>query len=77
MMYNLRPWHLQVPSVTIAKMDGTENEHPEAEAKGFPTLLFYPAGDSKKAITFEGGDRSLKVCTGRRACWGSGSGCNL
>lgn len=51
----------KVDSVVIAKMDGTENEHPDVEVKGFPTILFFPAGDSKKAITFSEGDRSLKV----------------
>lgn len=51
----------KVDSVVIAKMDGTENEHADVEVKGFPTILFYPAGDSKKAVSFEGGDRSLKV----------------
>ena len=43
-------------------MDGTENEHPLAEAKGYPTLLFFPAGESKASIPFEG-DRSLKGMT--------------
>jgi hypothetical protein len=52
---------LQVDSVEIAKMDGTENEHADVDVKGFPTILFFPAGDDKKAINFEGGDRSLKV----------------
>lgn len=47
-------------SVTIAKMDGTENEHAMVEAKGYPTLLFYPAGENKKPISFSGGDRSLE-----------------
>lgn len=45
----------------IAKMDGTENEHADVDVKGFPTILFFPAGADKKAINFEGGDRSLKV----------------
>lgn len=53
----------KVDSVVIAKMDGTENEHSDVEVKGFPTILFYPAGGSKKAISFEGGDRSLKALT--------------
>ena len=43
-------------------MDGTENEHGDVEVKGFPTILFFAAGD-KKPITFEGGDRSLKALT--------------
>jgi len=51
-----------VESVVIAKMDGTENEHPLVEAKGYPTLLFYPAGQ-KTPIPFDGGDRSLKALT--------------
>lgn len=50
-------------SVIIAKMDGTENEHPEIEVKGFPTILFYPAGSDRTPIVFEGGDRSLKSLT--------------
>lgn len=53
----------KVDSVVIAKMDGTENEHPDIEAKGFPTLLFFPAGADKTPIAFEGGDRSLKALT--------------
>ncbi|KAG2485578.1 hypothetical protein HYH03_015739 [Edaphochlamys debaryana] len=53
----------KVDSVVIAKMDGTENEHPDIEVKGFPTILFYPAGEDQKAIVFEGGDRSLKSLT--------------
>jgi protein disulfide-isomerase A1 len=32
-----------VGSVVVAKMDGTENEHPSLAVEGFPTLLFYPA----------------------------------
>ena len=51
----------QVDSVVIAKMDGTENEHADVDVKGFPTILFFPADADKKAINFEGGDRSLKV----------------
>lgn len=54
----------QVDSVVIAKMDGTENEHPDVDVKGFPTIIFYPAGKGAKPITFEGGDRSLKVGRG-------------
>jgi protein disulfide-isomerase A1 len=51
-----------IESVVIAKMDGTENEHPLAEAKGYPTLLFFPAVESKRSIPFEG-DRTLKGMT--------------
>eukprot|EP00798_Chlamydomonas_sp_ICE-L_P013196 gene13196-19030_t len=53
----------KVDSVTIAKFDGTENEHEAVDAKGFPTILFFPAGEDKTPITFEGGDRSLKALT--------------
>jgi protein disulfide-isomerase A1 len=52
-----------VDSVVIAKMDGTENEHADVEVKGFPTILFFPAGADKKAVSFSGGDRSLKALT--------------
>lgn len=52
-----------IDSVVIAKMDGTENEHALVEAKGYPTILFYPAGEDKTPIPFEGGDRSLKALT--------------
>jgi len=37
----------KIDSVVVAKMDGTENEHPEVEIEGFPTLFFYPAGASE------------------------------
>ena len=43
-------------------MDGTENEHPDVDVKGFPTILFFPAGESKP-VPFSGGDRSLKALT--------------
>lgn len=42
----------KIESVIIAKMDGTENEHPEVEVEGFPTILFYPAG-GKEAIPMD------------------------
>lgn len=51
----------KIDSVVIAKMDGTENEHKEIEVQGFPSLMFYPAKEGAEPITFEGGDRSLKV----------------
>ncbi len=53
----------KVDSVVIAKMDGTENEHPDVDVKGFPTLMFFPAGEDQTPIMFEGGDRSLKALT--------------
>ena len=43
-------------------MDGTENEHPDVEVKGYPTLVFIPADKSGKPIPYEG-DRSLKGMT--------------
>eukprot|EP00887_Chlorella_sp_A99_P005246 scaffold1.g5246.t1 len=45
---------LEVDSVVIAKMDGTENEHPDVEAQGFPTLLFFPAEDGAAAVPYDG-----------------------
>lgn len=51
-----------VDSVVIAKMDGTENEHPELEVQGFPTILFFPAEENASAVTYSGG-RELKDFT--------------
>jgi protein disulfide-isomerase A1 len=33
-----------VPSIVIAKMDGTKNDHASIKLQAFPTILFYPAG---------------------------------
>lgn len=45
-IYNKLGRHLRgIDSIVIAKMDGTTNEHPRAKPDGFPTLLFYPAGN--------------------------------
>ncbi|CAH8362446.1 unnamed protein product [Eruca vesicaria subsp. sativa] len=45
-MYNKLAKHLKgIDSLVIAKMDGTTNEHPKAKAEGFPTILFFPAGN--------------------------------
>ena len=52
-----------VDSVVIAKMDGTENEHPDVEAKGFPTLIFFPAGEDKTPVPYEGAERTVKGFT--------------
>jgi len=41
-----------VDSVVIAKIDATENDTPE-EIRGFPTLLFYPKGQTT-ALKYEG-----------------------
>ncbi|XP_076887166.1 protein disulfide isomerase-like 1-4 [Bidens hawaiensis] len=44
--YNKLAMHLRdVDSLVIAKMDGSTNEHPRAKADGYPTILFYPAGN--------------------------------
>ncbi|KAL2938321.1 Protein disulfide isomerase-like 1-4 [Bienertia sinuspersici] len=44
--YNKLAKHLRgINSIVIAKMDGTTNEHPRAKADGFPTILFFPAGN--------------------------------
>lgn len=45
-IYNKLAKHLSsIDSIVIAKMDGTTNEHPRAKSDGFPTLLFFPAGN--------------------------------
>ncbi|KAM0007414.1 putative protein disulfide-isomerase [Helianthus debilis subsp. tardiflorus] len=44
--YNKLAMHLRdIDSLVIAKMDGSTNEHPQAKADGYPTILFYPAGN--------------------------------
>lgn len=49
-----------IDSLVIAKMDGTTNEHPRGKSDGYPTLLFFPAGNkSFDPITVET-DRSVK-----------------
>lgn len=48
-----------VPSVVVAKMDGTENEVPDLQVQGFPTLVFFPAAEDVKPIPYEG-DREVK-----------------
>ncbi|KAK9124273.1 hypothetical protein Sjap_013875 [Stephania japonica] len=54
-IYNKLAKHLRgIDSLVIAKMDGTTNEHPRAKTDGFPTLLFFPAGNkSFDPITVE------------------------
>jgi protein disulfide-isomerase A1 len=34
-----------ISTIVIAKMDGTKNEHERINIEGYPTILFYPAGD--------------------------------
>jgi protein disulfide-isomerase A1 len=44
--YNKLAKHLRtIDSIVIAKMDGVTNEHPRAKPDGFPTILFFPAGN--------------------------------
>ncbi|GMI97009.1 PROTEIN DISULFIDE ISOMERASE 2, ARABIDOPSIS THALIANA PROTEIN DISULFIDE ISOMERASE 2, PDI-like 1-4 [Hibiscus trionum] len=44
--YNKLAKHLRgIDSLVIAKMDGTTNEHPRAKSDGFPTIVFFPAGN--------------------------------
>jgi hypothetical protein len=48
-------------NIVIAKVDATDHENDTpAKVEGFPTLIFYPAGDEKNPITFEG-DRSVEA----------------
>ncbi|CAI9091052.1 OLC1v1025971C1 [Oldenlandia corymbosa var. corymbosa] len=58
--YNKLGKHLRgIDSLVIAKMDGTTNEHHRAKPDGFPTILFFPAGNkSFDPITFDG-DRTV------------------
>ncbi|KAI3721418.1 hypothetical protein L2E82_32429 [Cichorium intybus] len=60
--YNKLAKHLRgVDSLVIAKMDGTTNENPRAKCVGFPTLLFFPAGNkSVDPITLYT-DRTVKA----------------
>lgn len=42
--------------VTIAKMDATANEInvPGVAVKGFPTIIYFPAGDKSNAVAYDG-----------------------
>lgn len=46
-------------NVVIAKVDSTENDTP-AKIEGFPTLIFYPAGDKANPQTYSG-ERSVEA----------------
>jgi len=49
----------KVDSVVIAKIDATANSFPDhLEVRGFPTIIFFPAGENAQPITYEG-DREL------------------
>ncbi|KAI7758210.1 hypothetical protein M8C21_027675 [Ambrosia artemisiifolia] len=54
------PWcgHWQALEPTYNKllsiyMDGSTNEHPRAKANGYPTILFYPAGNKSSDLKAE------------------------
>lgn len=53
--------------MVIAKMDGTENEHPDLVIQGFPTIFFVPAG-TRKFIEYKDEARGVKV-SGNRCLW--------
>lgn len=43
-----------VPNLVIGKFDATTNEVDGVDIKGYPTLIFYPAGGKGSPINFEG-----------------------
>lgn len=45
-------------NITIAKIDGTTNDVPNAIPKGYPMLMFYPASSKNAPVRYEG-DRSI------------------
>ncbi|KAK8550936.1 hypothetical protein V6N12_039615 [Hibiscus sabdariffa] len=52
--------HLKgIDSLVIAKMDGTTNEHPRAKKAGFPTILFFPAGNKSSDPIKVNAERSV------------------
>lgn len=40
--------------IVIAKMDSTTNDNDHVAVKGFPTIVFFPAGSKDKPVTYEG-----------------------
>ncbi|RAL46085.1 hypothetical protein DM860_006239 [Cuscuta australis] len=58
--YNKLAKHLRdIESIVVAKMDGTTNEHPKAKAEGYPTLLFFPAGNKSSDPIRVDSDRTV------------------
>ncbi|KAK3027181.1 hypothetical protein RJ639_042447 [Escallonia herrerae] len=58
--FNKLAKHLRgIESLVIAKMDGTTNEHPRAKADGFPTLVFFPAGNKSLDPIIVDADRTV------------------
>jgi protein disulfide-isomerase A1 len=49
-----------VKGLVIAKFDSTVNEVEGVEVRGYPTLKFYPRGDTKKTPIDFDGDRDLE-----------------
>ncbi|KAM5136053.1 protein disulfide-isomerase [Mantella aurantiaca] len=49
-------------SIVIAKMDSTANEIEAVKIHSFPTLKFFPAGDDKKVVDYNG-ERTLEGFT--------------
>jgi len=43
-----------IDSITIAKIDATNNVIGDIEIQGFPTILFFPAEDKANPIHYEG-----------------------
>lgn len=49
-----------VKTLSIAKMDATKNDAPEAyRARSYPTLHFFPAGEEQKGVSYDG-DQTLE-----------------
>jgi len=43
-----------VKGLVISKFDATVNEVEGVDIRGYPTLKFYPRGEKKEAIDFDG-----------------------
>jgi protein disulfide-isomerase A1 len=45
-----------VETLVLAKMDGTTNEidYPGVQIRGFPTIIFFPAGKKSSPIDYDG-----------------------